>query len=234
MTDQKKSLLLGAAVAAVLILPAAAAEDWVTWPQKTFSGGALKVDDFVGTLIVNVTNGGNINVAVSGTRERMKQVEVHSSGSQVLIEGQNTDSVWDWHNWFNYADYTRAKPDQLVVKVSVPRGTAVTVNDIVGKATIGDTMGPLKFEASATQSKIGKVSSADISLAGTGRIDVAAVNGPLRLDIAGSGKVTVGPTQGVKADIAGAGDTALGPIAGGLDVTSRAPATSPPRESTAR
>jgi hypothetical protein len=91
------SVLLGAAVAALLILPAAAAEDWVTWPQKTFSGSSLKVDDLVGTLIVNVTNGGNIGVDVSGTRERVKDVEVHSYGSGVIVEGQNTESVWDWH-----------------------------------------------------------------------------------------------------------------------------------------
>lgn len=216
MKDQTRSLLLGAAVAAFLILPAAA-EDWVTWPQKSFSASALKVDDMVGTLIVNVTNGGNINVNVSGTRERINQLEVHSSGSAVMIEGRTENSVWDWRQWFNF-DYTRAQPDQLVVKVNVPRGTAISVDDIVGKANIGDTGGPLRFEASAVQSKIGKVGSANISLAGTGRIDVAAVNGPLKLDIAGSGKVNVGPTQSVKASIAGAGDTALGPIAQGLDV----------------
>lgn len=217
MNDQTKSLLLGAAVAAVLILPAAAAEDWVTWPQKTFSPGALKVDDFVGTLIVNVSNGGPVKVDVSGTRERIKNLEVHSSGNGVVIEGQNDQSVWDWHNWLNF-DYSKSKPDQLVVKVSVPKGTEVRIDDLVGKATVGDTFGPLRLEASATQAKIGKVSSATVSLAGTGHIDIAAVSGPLDLDIAGSGKVTVGPTQSVKADIAGAGDTALGPIAGGLNV----------------
>jgi hypothetical protein len=217
MNDEMKSLLLGATVAALLIVPAFAAEDWVSWPQKNFGGGALKVDDFVGSLVVNVTNGGNIKVDVSGTRERIKTVEVHSSGNGVVIEGQTSDTVWDWHNWFNF-DYTKSKPDQLVVKVSVPRGTAISVDDIVGKATIGDTMGPLKFEGSATQAKVGRVSSADISLDGTGHIDVAAVNGPLKLDIAGSGKVNVGPTQGVRADIAGAGDAALGPIAGPLSV----------------
>jgi hypothetical protein len=217
MNDQMKSLLLGAAVAGLLILPAAAAEDWTTWPQKSFGAGTLRVDDFVGTLIVNVTNGGNIKVDVAGTRERIKNVEVHSSGNGVLIEGQNTGTVWDWKNWFNF-DYSRSKPDQLVVKVSVPRGTAISVDDMVGKATIGDTMGPIKYEASATQTKIGKVSTADISLAGTGRIDIAAVAGELKLDIAGSGKVNVGPTKAVKADIAGAGDTALGPIAGPLSV----------------
>jgi hypothetical protein len=217
MNDQTKSLLLGAAVAALLILPAAAGEDWTTWPQKTFSAHTLKVDDFVGTLIVSVKGTGPITVDVAGTHERVSQVEIHGDGSRVLIEGSSTESVWDWHQWLNF-DLSRSKPDQLVVKVGVPRGTDVNVEDIVGKATIGDTMGPMRFEASATQSKIGKVSSAKISLAGTGRIDVAAVAGALDLDIAGSGKVTVGPTQSVKADIAGAGDTALGPIAGGLDV----------------
>src|SRR2546423_15370561 len=102
MNDQTRSLLLGAAVAALLILPAAAAEDWVTWPQKNFSSGALKVDDFVGTLIVNVTNGGNIRVDVAGTRERIKNVEGRSAGNGVVIEGQNTATVWDWKNWFNF------------------------------------------------------------------------------------------------------------------------------------
>ena len=217
MKDQTKSLLLGGAVAALLILPAAAAEDWVTWPQKTFSGNTLKVDDFVGTLLVNVSNGGNINVDVSGTHERMKQIEVHSYGGGVIIEGQNEGSVWDWHNWLNF-DYSKSRPDQLVVKVSVPKGTEVRIDDLVGKATVGDTYGPLHLEASATQAKIGKVASANVSLAGTGRVDIAEVKGPLDLDIAGSGKVNVGPTQSVKADIAGAGDTALGPIAGGLKV----------------
>jgi hypothetical protein len=217
MNAQTKSLLLGATVAALLILPAAAAEDWVTWPQKSFSGNTLKVDDFVGTLLVNVGNGGNINVDVSGTRQRIKQLEVHSYGGGVIIEGQNDESVWDWHNWLNF-DYTKSRPDQLVVKVTVPKGTEVRIDDLVGKTTVGDTYGPLHLEASATQAKVGKVSSANISLAGTGRIDIAEVKGPLDLDIAGSGKVNVGPTQSVKADIAGAGDTALGPIAGGLKV----------------
>jgi hypothetical protein len=219
MSDQMKSVLIGAAVAALLIAPAIAAEDWISWPEKTYSADTLKVQDFAGTLNVSVANkGGSIAVKVSGTRERMKQVEVRSAGNSVVIEGQNAETVWDWHNWFNFSDYGKLKPDQLVVQVSVPRGASINVDDMVGKANIGDTMGPLKFEASATQSKIGKVSSAKISLAGTGRIDVAAVSGPVDLDIAGSGKVTVGPAQSVKADIAGAGDTALGPIAGGLNV----------------
>jgi len=218
MNGHTKSLLLAAAVAALLILPATAGEDWATWPRKTFNANALKVEDYVGTLIVTVNkSAGPMTVEVAGTHQRIQQVEVRGGDGTVRVEGQSTDTVWDWHQWFNF-DVSRSQPDQLVVKVGVPRGTAISVNDMVGRATIGDTYGPLKFEASATQTKIGRVSSAKISLDGTGRIDVAGVGGRLDLDIAGSGKVNIGPTQGVKADIAGAGDAALGPIAGGLDV----------------
>ena len=218
MTDQTKSMLMGAAVAALLIVPAAAGDDWVTWPQKTYTANTLKVDSLVGTLNVSVNNGGPMTVSVAGTRERIKEVSVHSNGNELVIEGENAESVWDWRNWFNFNDGFSHKPDQLIVKVAVPKGTEVKVEDMVGNATIGDTMGPLKFEAAATQTKVGKVSSANVSLAGAGRIDIAAVTGKLDLDIAGSGKVNVGPTQSVHADIAGAGDTNLGPIAGGLDV----------------
>jgi hypothetical protein len=218
MTEQMKSLLLGAAVAAALIAPAAADSDWVTWPQKTYSGNALKVDSLVGTLQVTVNNGGPMTLNVSGTRERIKQVNVHSDGNRLVIEGENDESVWDWKNWFNFGDWQKSKPDQLVVKVGLPKGSDINVDDLVGNANIGDTMGPLKFEAAATQAKIGRVSKATISIAGAGRVDIAAVDGPLDLDIAGSGKLNVGPTKSVHADIAGAGDTNLGPIAGGLDV----------------
>lgn len=218
MTSQMKSLLIGAAVAALLILPAAAGGDWVTWPRKSFNANALKVNDFVGTLVVTVNNGGAMTLDVAGTRERIKDLNVHSEMGRLVIEGENAGTVWDWRNWFNFSDTGRSKPDQLIVKVGVPKGTDIHVDDLVGNATIGDTMGPIHFEAAATQAKIGRVSKADISLAGAGRVDVASVAGPLDLDIAGSGKVNVGATQSVKADIAGAGDTTLGPIAGGLSV----------------
>jgi len=218
MTDRTKSLLLGAAVAALLIAPAAAGDDWVTWPQKSFQANSLKVDSLVGTLTVTVNNGGPMTVNVAGTKERIKNVAVHSDGNRLVIEGSDVESVWDWRNWFNFSDYGKSKPDQLIVKIGVPKGTEIRVEDLVGNANIGDTMGPIHFEAAATQAKIGKVSTAKVSLAGAGRIDVASVAGPLDLDIAGSGRVNVGPTQRVHADIAGAGDTNLGPIAEGLDV----------------
>jgi hypothetical protein len=220
MTRKAKSILGGAAAAALLIVPAAADTNWMSLPQKHFDVHSVKVEDVVGTLTVNVREGGPVTVDVSGAKERVSRLEVSASSGRVLISGTGPDSqsVWDWRNWFNFSDESHIKPADLVIKVMVPKGAELNVEDLVGDATIGDTNGPLRFEATATRARIGKVSEAKVSMDGSGHVDIAEVTGPLDLDIAGSGKVSVGPAQKVNADIAGAGDATLGPIAGGLDL----------------
>jgi hypothetical protein len=131
----------------------------------------------------------------------------------------DNQSVWNWRDWFNFPNYVDRKTDNLTVKISVPRGTNIDVNDLVGNATIGDTQGALHFEAAASKAQIGHVASADISLGGSGKLDVAGVTGSLKLEIGGSGKVTVGATGDVKADIAGSGTGIFGPIAHGLNLS---------------
>lgn len=220
MSHRGKSFLGGAVLAALVILPAAAADgDWSVWPTKTFSGNAVKFSDIVGTLTVNVRDGGPVTVDVSGTRERLSGVSVHQEDGRVVIDGANSsdnESVWDWHKWFNFSSDWQPKTKSLFVKVTVPRGASVNVSDLVGEATIGDTQGELRFEAAASKAHIGRVGPAHVSLAGAGHVDIAQVNGPLHLEIGGSGKVTVGPVQSVDADIGGSGDAQFGAIAGGL------------------
>ena len=90
MKHRGQSFVTGAAVAAVLILPAAAANgDWTVWPTKTFGGNALKVTDIVGTLAVNVRNGGPITVDVAGARPRVNGVSIHQEDGTVVIEGSD-------------------------------------------------------------------------------------------------------------------------------------------------
>jgi hypothetical protein len=220
MNSRGKSLLGGAAVAALLILPAAAANgDWVSWPTKSFNANAVKIEDVVGSLTVNVRNGGPVTVDVAGSKQRVNGVHVAQDGDHVAIDGSSfneNNSVWDWKNWFNFSTDFSQRADNLAIKVTVPRGASVDVNDLVGEATIGDTQGPLHFEAAASKARIGRVGRADISLGGAGRLDIAQVSGPLHLEVGGSGKVAVGPTQSVNADIAGSGDAQFGRISGGL------------------
>ncbi len=220
MTQKLKSMAAGAGVAALLIWPAAADTNWMSLPQKSFDVRSVKVDDVVGTLAVDVKDAGPVTLNVSGARERVHDLEISSDGGKLVISGSSpeTHSVWDWRNWFNFSQHEARTRGNLVIKMAVPKGAELRVDDLVGDATIGDTMGPLYFEAAATRARIGKVSSAHVAMDGTGHIDIAEVTGPLHLSIAGSGKVAAGPTDSVKADIAGAGDAALGPIAHGLNL----------------
>jgi len=247
MNGRLKSILVGSAVAATLIFPSLAATppappappapaaqpapapqpivvamnsgNWARWPAKKFQTHAVRLNDIVGTITVMVANGGPMVLEVSGDKNRLDNLDVSADGDTLRIEGSDVHDVWDWKNWFNFnfhdTDHTRS----LNIKVTVPKGADVEVHDLVGNASIGDTYGPLRFDAAATEAKIGRVGKADVSLAGTGKVDVAQVDGPLSLDIAGSGRVNVGPVNGkLKADIAGAGDATVGPVADGLAV----------------
>jgi hypothetical protein len=220
MMNRGKSFLIGTAVAAVLIVPAAASNgDWTVWPTKNFSANAVKITDIVGTVTVNVRNGGPVSVNVSGARPRVDGVTIDQEDGRVVVDGSNssdTDSVWNWHKWFNFSSNWSPKTDNLSIKVTVPRGSAVEVSDLVGDATIGDTQGELHFDAAATKARIGRVGPAHVSLGGAGQLDIAQVNGPLHLEMGGSGKITVGSVQEVDADIGGSGEAQFGRIAGGL------------------
>ncbi|MGD0864363.1 MAG: DUF2807 domain-containing protein [Rhizomicrobium sp.] len=255
MNRNTKSLLMGAAAAALLIVPTLGSVDtalaahaaapaapaappappappsapggwhsgdnsWSRLPVRNYAAAALKFDDIVGTVIVDVRDGGAMTVEVSGVKSRVDGVNVSVRGNTLEIDGaeyKNDTSVWNWHDWFNFSDVEEdRRSDNLFVKVTVPRGTDVNVASLVGNADIGDTQGVLRLDAAVTNAKIGKVSKANIDLGGDGRIDIASVTGALDLDIGGSGKVKVGPTGSVHADIAGSGDADFGPIAGGL------------------
>jgi Putative auto-transporter adhesin, head GIN domain len=258
MNRNTKSLMIGAATAALLIVPTlgsvdtafaahvaqpaapatppappaapapppapggwrAADNSWTRWPVRSYAASNVKFDDIVGTVIVDVRDGGQMTVEVSGAKSRVAGISVAVKGNTLQVDGsenRNDTSVWNWHDWFNFSNLEDdRRSDNLFVKVTVPRGTDVNIDGLVGNADIGDTQAALRLEAAVTNAKIGKVSSAKIDLGGDGRIDIASVTGDLDLDIGGSGKVNVGSTGSVRADIAGSGDAEFGAIAGGL------------------
>lgn len=227
---QRKQILAGAAVAALLILPglthAAPVEGpvmlvsdsggWITSPQKSFAVRSVLVKDVIGQLSVAVKPSGPVTLEIAGIKRRVDSLDVSADGGVLRIKGQHVSSVWDWHDWFNFSGDNMADPGKLQVRLTVPAGTALAVDGQIGNAVIGDTQGPLRFEAVTSNVKIGRVGQAELTLAGSGKIDAAEINGPLELKIAGSGKVHVAKSKSVKADIAGAGDAQFGAVDGGL------------------
>ena len=219
----KSSMMIGAAVATMLIIPAVAGDNgWVVWPSKTVPGtNALRVEDVVGNVRVNVADG-PMKIEASGQRELIAGLSVKTDGGVLRITGgdDNDVNVWDWKHWFDFSHVQdRDNNDgKLYIKVTVPKGTPVVIEDLVGDATVGDTYGPLKMETTAGDATVGKVTQAHITLAGSGKTSVNEVMGELRVEIDGSGRVTVNKAGLVKADINGSGDTQVGTIAGGASI----------------
>ncbi len=220
MRSGRHSMLIGAAVAALLVLPAAGADSgWVVWPTKSFNTSTLRVDDIVGSVRVNVQDG-PMKVDVSGPREMVAGLTVKQDGGQLRVSGNEVDStnVWDWKKWFDFSHINDNRDGKLFIKVTVPKGSEVRVEDLVGNATIGDTFGPLRLETTAGDSTVGRTASARISMAGSGKTVVGDVAGELRLDIAGSGHVQAHNAGSVKANIAGSGDATVAAVANGISV----------------
>lgn len=221
MRNPTCSMLVGAAVAALLVLPAAGADTgWVTWPTKTFDTKGLRIDDVVGDVRVTVQDG-PMKVDVSGSKDLVGGLTVKNEGDSLLIEGSDnvSYSVWDWRKWFDFShirdDYNQG---HLLIKVTVPKGTPIKISDLIGNAAVGDTYGPISLESVASDATIGKVSQANVSLGGSGKIAIADVSGELKLEIAGSGRITSGHAGSVRADIAGSGEAQLGTISGGVNI----------------
>ena len=220
MRNGMGSMMIGAAVAAFLVLPAAAGDSsWVTWPTKSYQTNALRVDDVVGNVRVNVQDG-PMKVDVAGNKNLIAGLTVKTEGNTLHISGSDIASfnVWDWKKWFDFSHINDERYGKLFIKVTVPKGTDVRVEDLVGDATIGDTYGPLRLETSAGDATVGRVASARVELAGSGKIAMSDVAGELRLEIAGSGRVTAGRVGSVRADIAGSGDAQVGAIGGGASI----------------
>ena len=219
MSDRISSILIGAALAALISLPAKAGDpNWITGPQRNFDIKSLKIEEVLGTVKVDVKDGGPATLQISGLKQRVDGLTVAQANGVLSIKGRNQQSVWDWSHWFDFS-YQDFKPDQLIVHVTIAKGTRVDVDDINGKATIGNTQGEIHFSsAGSTESTIGNVAEAHISLAGSGKVTVGNVAGALNAETAGSGDIKVGNADKVNADIAGSGSIMVGSVNGPLKV----------------
>lgn len=175
----------------------------------------IEIDDIFGTLHVTVTNSGPVTLAMSGAKSELDNVHVTNTGDRLLIKEEHLGHVWNWREWFTYKQERR---DRVTLNISAPKGTSLGIDGFVGDLTVGDLDGPVKIDAAAVQGTVGNVTSAKISLAGSGKLTVGTVTQQLGIDIAGSGTVNAGASGGASIEIAGSGDAHVGPVLGKLRI----------------
>jgi hypothetical protein len=197
-----RNLLLATALC-LLPLPAFA------FGPQSYNASAVKIDGVYGKLDVTVANTDKVTVEVTGPEKRVAEVSVNTSGGTLVIEQNNSRDGRTW----------RGNDDQIQVNVRLPAGTALEIDDFIGDGKVGDLRGPLEVDDIVSGSlTIGHVTTAKLSVSGSGKIKVGDIDRSLVVEIDGSGSVTTGSTQGeVKLEINGSGDIDIarvnGPVA---------------------
>jgi hypothetical protein len=219
MRTQTSSILIGAAVAAMLILPARAADwTWVKGQTQGFPAHSVDLEGVTADVTVRPLPGqGNVTMSVSGPRVLVDDIK-SKTGSDVLTvwnpRGGNDYGVWDWSKWFDYSHVD--DENKVKIELTMPQGSALTAKHMVGDLTVGDLDGKVFLETSSGDVKVGRVSQATVKAVGSGGIEIGAVGGVLDLSVAGSGDIKVASALGAKVSIAGSGDAELGAINGPL------------------
>ncbi len=177
--------------------------------KAAYQASEVDVSHIAGTVDI-VAGGPEVSVSISGQPDELKAITVSLSGNVLRIESSRRS-----HDFFDGATDDAATRSHL--QISVPKGTTLVTESLVGKATIGDVGGDLRFSGADVKAKIGAMKSARVSVAGSGDVTLGEVEGALEVSVAGSGDVQTASADSAKVSIAGHGDVHLQTVRHGLE-----------------
>ncbi len=104
---------------------------------------------------------------------------------------------------------------RIKIVVKVPKGASVYLSGVIGDSTVGDTDGALHVATTSGDVRAGRVAMATIGVQGSGDVDIQEVNGPLNINVMGSGNVVVpqGTVTTLSIQIMGSGDVSFRGVA---------------------
>lgn len=202
-----------ASVAASSAMPAAAGPI-----DGTFQARRVHLDKVVAQVELVVAPPGPMRVQAWGKPDTMKQLQVRVVGEElyVRLDKQEVDAWFPW-NLFNMWAEER-KPADLRLRITAPSGTPYQMENMSGNIVAGDLDAPVTLEAAALTARFGRVQSANVSVAGSGRVTFGPIRDQLDVEIAGSGHVEAASASAAQVEIAGGGEVLLGAIQKGLSV----------------
>jgi len=186
--------------------------------DRTFaSGRRVHIDGLVAQVEIVAIQQGPVRVQANGKPDTMKEFQLHVVGDEVVIRlDSDKDEAWFPWNLFNMWSKDR-KAQDLRVRISAPLGTPYEIEGMIGSINAGDLDAPLRLDGHALTARFGRVQSAHVGVAGSGRIAIGAIKETLNLEIAGSGNFEAASAAAAQVEIAGGGNVRIGPLAGGLN-----------------
>lgn len=98
------------------------------------------------------------------------------------------------------------------VTVKVPQGAPINANRVLGNVVIGDTDGPLTASVQGDNVYAGRVTSAQLTVQGSGDVRIKEVKGTVMAQVQGSGDIEIerGSMPSLTATVQGSGDINVG------------------------
>ncbi|MFY8093383.1 MAG: hypothetical protein ACOVN0_07875 [Niveispirillum sp.] len=207
---RKPASILFATIALCALTGAARAE---TSGPLRFDGSKLIVRDVIGEVKVTVDPAANgVTVSIDADAEEFPLLSARAGEGSVVIARSRPPEK-------NRRDWN-VQDNNVVISVTLPRGTAIQVDDMIGKLAVGDLDGALTATIrAAADIQTGRLTSARIDVAGAAGIRTGDIAGKLDLTIAGAGDVDIGTVrQGADISIAGFGNVDIAGIKGPVSV----------------
>lgn len=185
--------------------------------DKTYTVRRVRIDGMVAQVeIITSPQPGPVRLQANGKAETMKELQVRAVGDELFLRlDKEEDEAWFPWNLFNMWGKERKVRD-LSLRITAPTGTPFDLEGMVGTINAGDLDAPLRLDGHAVEARFGRVQSAAVEIAGSGRISIGTVKEMLDVEVAGSGNLQVASAAAAQIEIAGGGNVVIGPLAGGL------------------
>lgn len=194
---------------------------------QTYNSRSLEVRGVNADVDIEVHSNNNIEVTITGPENLIKGIKVFENGGCLYIEDENQGKGKDsfiskFGNFFSSGNINTTiisgsgivinqrgnGGSETKISVKVPVGTPVSVSEIIGMTTIGDTEASINVHVISGDVNAGRVSDANLKIQGGGDISIEYLSGFLNAQVMGSGDILVkaGKVSMLSASVMGSGD----------------------------
>jgi hypothetical protein len=206
--------------------------------SAAYAAKAIQIEAFSGTLIVKVDTAKTTRLKLSGPERQRKSLRIAMRNKILRIHDrrpvrqvQNSVHVdrnvvivgpGGYSNMVIGGQQAGAHREKsaLRLELTIPAGLPLGIDGFVGDLEVGDTLGPIILSLAEGTARLGRVHAATLKIEGAGKINAERVDGPLSIEIDGSGAVSVGDGAMPSLTIAsnGSAEIAVGGKAGTADI----------------
>jgi len=180
---------------------------------------AIRANVQGGTLVIQGDSSGSSSNSMTVIQTGRGRTVV--SGGSVVIGDVSMGSVFGRGNATTVVTGNGTGESAVKITVKVPSGAPVNANRVLGNVVIGDTDGPLTVSVQGDNVYAGRVSSAQVTVQGSGDVRIKEVNGPVMAQVQGSGDIEIknGTMSSLTATVQGSGDVNVGGTASTASLT---------------